>query len=457
MDRKKTRVCLYSLGCKVNGYETDRMAEKFREAGYRVVPPFDAADVYIINTCTVTNIADRKSRKMLRHAAKANPDAVVVAAGCYVDAEKQFGAREADEKIADLWVANKEKEKIVAIVEEYLESRCDAAQVGVGEEKTKRTCEEDGNQSGEKEDVQINGHTRAYLKIQDGCNQFCSYCIIPFARGRVVSRRPEEVLAETERLAAAGYREIVLTGIHISSYGLDFSKFDLIDLVREICSVNGIDRIRLGSMEPRIITEENIRALAGLKKVCPHFHLSLQSGCDATLRRMNRHYTAAEYLEKCEIIRRYFPDAAITTDVIVGFPGETEEEFETTKEFLARVRFARMHIFKYSARRGTRAAVMDHQIPEPVKDARSAILRKLNLEMEEAFARSFLEKTVDVLFEETVESSEGERVAVGHTPQYLKVEVVTDRDLRNQILKVLLTREMTERGEVRLQGDIISV
>ena len=333
---------LHNLGCKVNSYETEAMQQLLEEAGYEIVPFHEKADVYIINTCSVTNIADRKSRQMLHRAKKQNPDAVVVAAGCYV----QAAAEELKADLAvDVIIGNNKKQDLLPILEEYFKDKSDSSHV----------IEISETHEYERLSIhKIADHTRAFLKIQDGCNQFCSYCIIPYTRGRVRSRRPDEVVAEVRELAAAGYQEVVLTGIHLSSYGVDFKeeekKENLLSLIKQVHEVEGIRRIRLGSLEPRIITEEFAQALASMPKFCPHFHLSLQSGCDKTLKRMNRHYTTEEYAAGCEILRRYFDNPAITTDVIVGFPGETEEEFEETKAFLERIGFYEMHIFKYSRR-----------------------------------------------------------------------------------------------------------
>ena len=386
---------LHNLGCKVNSYETEAMQQLLEEAGYEIVPFHEKADVYIINTCSVTNIADRKSRQMLHRAKKQNPDAVVVAAGCYV----QAAAEELKADLAvDVIIGNNKKQDLVPILEEYFKDKSDSSHV----------IEISETHEYERLSIhKIADHTRAFLKIQDGCNQFCSYCIIPYTRGRVRSRRPDEVVAEVRELAAAGYQEVVLTGIHLSSYGVDFKeeekKENLLSLIKQVHEVEGIRRIRLGSLEPRIITEEFAQALASMPKFCPHFHLSLQSGCDKTLKRMNRHYTTEEYAAGCEILRRYFDNPAITTDVIVGFPGETEEEFEETKAFLERIGFYEMHIFKYSRRAGTRADRMPEQVPEQVKSVRSEVLLKLEKQMSKAYRESFSGKKKTVLLEEKTE------------------------------------------------------
>lgn len=369
---------LHNLGCKVNSYETEAMQQLLEAAGYAIVPFQEKADVYIINTCSVTNMADRKSRQMLHRAKKQNPDAVVVAAGCYVQAASDQLKKDLS---VDVIIGNNKKQELVSILEEYFDGKKQDYVIGIG-------------QTHEYENLSISriaDHTRAFLKVQDGCNQFCSYCIIPYTRGRVRSRRPEDVAAEVKTLAATGYQEIVLTGIHLSSYGIDFDGEEaenLLGLIKRIHDIDGIRRIRLGSLEPRIVTEEFAAELAGMEKICAHFHLSLQSGCDATLKRMNRRYDTAEYAQRCDILRKYFDNPAITTDVIVGFPGETEEEFEQTRRFLEQIGFYEMHIFKYSRRAGTRADSMPDQVPEHVKTQRSDILLALEKKMSEAYRRS---------------------------------------------------------------------
>ena len=428
---------LHNLGCKVNSYETEAMQQLLEEAGYEIVPFHEKADVYIINTCSVTNIADRKSRQMLHRAKKQNPDAVVVAAGCYV----QAAAEELKADLAvDVIIGNYKKQDLVPILEEYFKDKSDSSHV----------IEISETHEYERLSIhKIADHTRAFLKIQDGCNQFCSYCIIPYTRGRVRSRRPDEVVAEVRELAAAGYQEVVLTGIHLSSYGVDFKeeekKENLLSLIKQVHEVEGIRRIRLGSLEPRIITEEFAQALASMPKFCPHFHLSLQSGCDKTLKRMNRHYTTEEYAAGCEILRRYFDNPAITTDVIVGFPGETEEEFEETKAFLERIGFYEMHIFKYSRRAGTRADRMPDQIPEQVKSVRSEILLKLEKQMSKAYRESFLGRNKTVLLEEKTEIN-GREYMIGHTMEYVKAVVPYEENLKNKmaegVLKGILNDEV---------------
>ena len=411
------------------------MQQLLEEAGYEIVPFHEKADVYIINTCSVTNIADRKSRQMLHRAKKQNPDAVVVAAGCYV----QAAAEELKADLAvDVIIGNNKKQDLLPILEEYFKDKSDSSHV----------IEISETHEYERLSIhKIADHTRAFLKIQDGCNQFCSYCIIPYTRGRVRSRRPDEVVAEVRELAAAGYQEVVLTGIHLSSYGVDFKeeekKENLLSLIKQVHEVEGIRRIRLGSLEPRIITEEFAQALASMPKFCPHFHLSLQSGCDKTLKRMNRHYTTEEYAAGCEILRRYFDNPAITTDVIVGFPGETEEEFEETKAFLERIGFYEMHIFKYSRRAGTRADRMPDQIPEQVKSVRSEILLKLEKQMSKAYRESFSGKKKTVLLEEKTEIG-GRAYMIGHTMEYVKAVVPYADDLKNKMTEGVLKEALND-------------
>ena len=420
------KAALHNLGCKVNAYETEAMQELLEKHGYEIVPFQEGADVYIINTCTVTNMADRKSRQMLHKARKMNPDSIVVACGCYVQAKKD----DIPEGI-DIVVGNNKKQNIVEILENYEKEKNQDGQRETSDEQEKETetYQEilDINHEKVYEDLHLSTaaeHTRAYIKVQDGCNQFCSYCIIPYTRGRVRSRRPEDVEEEVRTLAEKGYQEIVLTGIHLSSYGTDFKEEpqDLLELTKRLHQIPGVKRIRFGSLEPRLITEEFVRELSAMEKICPHFHLSLQSGCDATLKRMNRHYTCEDYLYRCGILRKYFRDPAITTDVIVGFPGETDEEFAETKKFLETVHFYEMHVFKYSRRAGTRADRMPDQVPEPVKTKRSAELLALEKEMSKAYRASFLGRETEVLMEEPVEIG-GARYMVGHTKEYVKAAV----------------------------------
>ena len=406
-------VAFHNLGCKVNSYEAEVMQQMLQEKGYHIVPFDRQADIYIINTCTVTNIADRKSRQMLHRARQLNPDAVVVAVGCYVQTGRD--KLEEDDSV-DLIIGNNRKKDIAVILEEFLQKR---------EDKTLRdTTVLDINHTHEYEEMMLKRpaeHTRAYIKIQDGCNQFCSYCAIPYARGRVRSRRAESVLEEIRGLAARGFQEVVLTGIHISSYGVDIGG-SLVELVEQIQELEGISRIRLGSLEPRIVTDETAARLAAIPKLCPHFHLSLQSGCDSTLKRMNRHYTTGEYYQSVEYLRKYFDRPAITTDVIVGFPGETEDEFEQTKAFLEKVRFYEMHIFKYSRRAGTAAAAMPEQVPEQVKAQRSDELFAMERRHSREFRRAYIGNEAEVLLEERIDVA-GDAYIIGHTRDYVKVAV----------------------------------
>ena len=428
-------VALYNLGCKVNSYEMDVMRQMLEEKGYRIVPFDEMADIYIVNTCTVTNIADRKSRQMLHRARQRNPKAVVVAVGCYVQTGRE--TMEEDSSI-DLAIGNNRKKDIVPILEEYLEKRRDRDATPAGDKTLQGSTILDIGHTYEYEEMQLkrtSEHTRAYIKIQDGCNQFCSYCIIPYARGRVRSRREEDILAEVRGMAQAGYREIVLTGIHIGSYGVDRGGSELLPLLEKLSDVEGIERIRLGSLEPGIVTEDFAGRISVLPKICPHFHLSLQSGSDTVLRRMNRRYDTAGYLEAVETLRRHYGSPAITTDVIVGFPGETEEEFRQTEAFLRRVGFYEMHIFKYSHRQGTKAADMKGQLTEAQKAARSERLIALEKEMSRAYRETFVGKIQEVLFEETMEK-DGIMYWVGHTPNYIKVAKVAAKqeNLRNRII-----------------------
>ena len=402
------KAALHNLGCKVNAYELEAMQQQLEAGGYEIVPFEDRADVYIINTCTVTNIADRKSRQMLHRARKCNPDAVVVAAGCYVQAAEEDLKKD---KTVDIVIGNNQKGKLLELLDEYMDGK------GGGEAVL------DIGHASSYESMRItrtSEHTRAFIKIQDGCNQFCSYCIIPYARGRIRSREAEDVLEEVAGLAAGGLKEAVLTGIHLSSYGADRQEENgLLELVMRLQEVEGIERIRLGSLEPRIITEEFVRSLSGLSKFCPHFHLSLQSGCNETLKRMNRHYTTGEYYEKCCLIREFFEHPAITTDVIAGFPGETEEEFEETLAFVKKVQFYEMHVFKYSRRKGTLAAKMEAQVPEQKKQERSRRLIDLAHDMSQDFRRYYIGRETQVLLEEPVTAA-GENFLAGYNKEYVR-------------------------------------
>lgn len=408
------KVALHNLGCKVNAYEIEAMQQLLEEAGYEIVPFEPGADIYVINTCTVTNIADRKSRQMLHKAKKMNPEAIVVATGCYV----QTGGEklEKDEAI-DLVLGNNQKINIVEALAEYAENK-----PGHGSHVIKI------NQTKEYEELSIDRtaeHVRAYIKVQDGCNQFCTYCIIPYARGRVRSRNIESVLKEVRALAEKGYKEVVLTGIHLSSYGVDFpdeKKETLLSLIRAVHEIEGIQRIRLGSLEPGIVTREFAEGIAALPKVCPHFHLSLQSGCDETLERMNRRYRSGEYRERCELLREVYGNPALTTDVIVGFPQESEEEFRKSYDFVDSIRFYETHIFKYSRRQGTKAAAMDGQLTEAEKSFRSEKMIELHHRHAGDYEKSMLGKNLEVLIEEEY-TKDGRTWYLGHSREYIKTAV----------------------------------
>lgn len=428
------KVALHNLGCKVNAYETEAMQEMLEQAGYEIVPFKEGADVYVINTCTVTNIADRKSRQMLHRARKMNPNAIVVAAGCYVQAQAEH---EAMDSCIDIVIGNNKKKDLISILEDYMQST--KTQESRQPQEAAEQIQEiiDINHTKEYEELHLTKtgeHTRAYIKVQDGCNQFCTYCIIPYARGRVRSRSMESVLQEVRKLAEHGYKEVVLTGIHLSSYGIDLQNTDLLRLILAVHEIEGIERIRLGSLEPRIITEGFVKTIAELPKMCPHFHLSLQSGCNETLKRMNRRYTAEAYYEKCELLRKYFVHPALTTDVIVGFPGETEEEFESSRAFVDKVNFYETHIFKYSRREGTKAAGMDNQIPEQVKADRSAVLIEMGHKKQRSYESLFYGQVVEVLVEEKIQI-EGEAYWIGHTKEYVRVAMQSDENLENQLIK----------------------
>lgn len=426
----RKKVALHNLGCKVNAYETEAMQQMLEEEGYQIVPFAPGADIYIINTCTVTNIADRKSRQMLHRAKKMNPDALVVAIGCYVQAAGKDLEKDA---AIDLVIGNNKKKDLISILKSFDQKEQageEILEIGSIREYERLSID------------RTSEHTRAYIKVQDGCNQFCSYCIIPYTRGRVRSRSLEDVTDEVKRLANNGCLEVVLTGIHLSSYGMDLHT-NLLELILAVHQVEGIQRIRLGSLEPRIITEDFVKTLKGLSKICPHFHLSLQSGCDATLKRMNRRYTTREYLEGCELLRKYFSHPAITTDVIVGFPGETEEEFAQTKAFLETVRFYETHIFKYSRRKGTRAADMDGQVPDQVKAERSGILISLGEENKKRFEQDLVGGKTEVLFEEQV-CLQGRQFWVGHTKEYVKLAAKSEEHLENRLAVVNVARERVQ-------------
>ena len=425
------KAALHNLGCKVNAYETEAMQQILENAGYEIVPFTEFADVYVINTCSVTNMADRKSRQMLHKAKKMNPDAIVVGAGCYVQTKEAQAL--VDESI-DIVIGNNKKHELVPLLREYEASH------------RKMACVADINHEKQAyEELSLSRtaeHTRAFIKVQDGCNQFCTYCIIPFARGRVRSRELPDVLQEIRTLAKSGYREVVLTGIHLSSYGVDNGE-SLLHLIEAVHELEGIERIRLGSLEPRIVTDAFAKRLSELPKICPHFHLSLQSGCDTVLSRMNRRYDTAEYEAGCALLRRYFEHPAITTDVIVGFPGETDEEFETTERYLERIHFYEMHIFQYSRREGTKAAAMPDQVPEAVKKERSEKLLALGHRMSEEFRRYYLGRQVTALLEEEF-LYDGKRYYTGYTKEYVKVAVETKKDLSNTFVTGTLKTQLTE-------------
>lgn len=433
------KAALHNLGCKVNAYETEAMQQLLQEAGYEIVPFVQKADVYIINTCSVTNMADRKSRQMLHRAKKLNPDAIVVAAGCYVQTKE--AEAKADPAI-DILIGNNRKDQLVEILDKFFAER----------EKTWAVTDiNDGTQPYEKLHLTRTAeHTRAFIKVQDGCNQFCSYCIIPYARGRVRSRDMAEVLEEAGRLSGSGYKEVVLTGIHLASYGVDCSE-SLLHLIQEVHKIDGIERIRLGSLEPGIVTEEFAKELSKLPEICPHFHLSLQSGCDTVLKRMNRKYTTVEYEKACDYLRKYFDHPALTTDVIVGFPGETEEEFEATKAFLEKIHFYEMHIFKYSRRQGTRAAVMENQVPEEIKTRRSAELLELSARMSKEFREYYKGSMQEVLFEEEVQI-QGRRMYTGYTKEYVKAVAESAVPLENVMCKGCLIQALSDEiYEIQLE------
>lgn len=424
------KVALHNLGCKVNAYEVEAMQQLLEKAGYEIVPFEEGADVYLINTCTVTNIADRKSRQMLHKAKKMNPDSIVIATGCYAQADTE---KLKEDTAVDLIVGNNQKNQIVEVLEAY------------EREHTKQVQVIEINKTHEYEELSIDStaeHVRAYIKVQDGCNQFCTYCIIPFARGRVRSRNIADVCQEVETLAKRGYKEVVLTGIHLSSYGVDFEaehKESLLSLIQAVSKVDGIKRIRLGSLEPRIITEEFLEGITATGKVCPHFHLSLQSGCDKTLKNMNRRYSAQEYIDKCALIRKYYPNPALTTDVIVGFPMESDEDFEESYEFVKKIRFYETHIFKYSRRQGTRAAAFDGQIIEAEKARRSEKMLALHETRASEYEESMLGKELELLIEEKIEIN-GKEWYVGHSREYIRAVIpVTDEYKVNDLVLVKAT------------------
>ncbi|SFI00947.1 threonylcarbamoyladenosine tRNA methylthiotransferase MtaB [Pseudobutyrivibrio sp. OR37] len=425
------KAALHNLGCKVNAYETEAMEELLKRDGFEIVDFDEQADVYVINTCSVTNIADRKSRQMIHKCKKLNPDACVVAAGCYV---QNFGKDIADELGADIILGNNKKNDLVDKVHEYFENL---------DKKSGPILNymdiNDGNVAYENMHIEKDSeHTRAFVKVQDGCNQFCSYCIIPFARGRIRSRSIDDVVEEVTGLAKAGYKEVVITGIHLSSFGTG-TEFGLADLLEAVQKIDGVERIRMGSLEPQIVTEDFAKRVSALSKICPHFHLSLQSGCDSVLVRMNRKYSIEEYTNGVNILRKYFDNPAITTDIIVGFPGETEEEYETTLDYVEEIKFSELHVFAYSKRAGTKAAKMSGQITNAVKKQRSAKLISLGLEKTKEYRTSYIGKELEVLFEEK-QIIEGKEYYVGFSKEYIKCMIEsTDEDLSNTILRVKAT------------------
>lgn len=427
MSLNNVKAAIVTLGCKVNQYESDAMFDMLTDAGAEIVSPKEGADIYIVNTCSVTNIAERKSRQMLHRAKKLNPDTVVAAVGCYAQVGKDELKKD---PLIDLIIGNNKKKDLIPILEEYFK----------GQQQSTEVLDLSAGSEYEALHVShLNEHTRAYIKVQDGCNQFCSYCIIPYARGRVRSRDMEDILTEIKKLSENGCREFVITGIHVCSYGTDLNGGKgLIDLLEEIGKIEGVRRIRLGSLEPGIITEESVKRLQNIKQFCPHFHLSLQSGCDATLKRMNRKYTTGEIRQKVKILRNAYDNPALTTDIIVGFPGETDEEFEQTRKFLEEINLYEMHVFKYSKRKGTRAAVMEDQVNDQKKAGRSAILIAMSDKNKLAFEQKQTGKETEVLIEEKLKNSR-EGLYVGHTREYVKVAVESNEPLENRIVRVQLT------------------
>lgn len=444
------KVAFHNLGCKVNSYELEFVQQRFTENDFRIVSFDQKADIYVINTCTVTNIADRKSRQMLHKARKMNPDAIVVAMGCYVETGKEQAFSDPD---IDILIGNNDKGHAYEKIIEYVDLR---------DQIEDKDTLEDISEVRDYDEFKLfftSEHTRVHIKIQDGCNQFCSYCAIPLARGRVRSRKIEDILSEVRGLCEKGYKEFVLTGIHLSSYGMDnynleingnsgISEFEknekLIDAIEAVALIPGVKRIRLGSLEPRIITDEFLKRLVATGKICPHFHLSLQSGSDTVLKRMNRRYTADEFFEKAELIRQYFVHPGITTDVIAGFPGETEEEFLETKEYMNKVSFYEAHIFKYSRRKGTVADKLPGQLTDKEKSARSEILIKEADVRSRSFREYYIGKEAEVLFEEFIEL-DGEKFLTGYTREYVKVAVKSDDEtLLNTIASVKISNFITD-------------
>ena len=430
------KLAIYTLGCKVNQYESNGMAQKFIDAGYEVVDFNDVADVYIINTCTVTNMSDRKSRQFLRRAKELNPKALVVAVGCYVQVARE--ELEAMSEI-DLCIGTNEKSNVLQIIKEAFDNVNHNVEDKLASSVNSNTLIDNYNKMYEYDDfgiVTYTEKTRAVIKVQDGCDRFCSYCIIPYARGKIRSRKPESVINEVKQIAQKGYKEIVITGIHVASYGRDFeNNYGLIDLLEDLNSIDGIERIRLGSIEPLWITDDVIARLAKLDKICHQFHLSLQSGCTETLNRMNRRYTAEQFEEIAFKLRNTFDDCILTTDIIVGFPGETDEEFNTTYEFLKRTKFYKTHVFKYSKRKGTKAAIMPNQVSGQLQEKRSKLLLELSDKNEAEYLDGMIGKTVKVLFEE-----EENGYYKGHTSNYIEVKARSDNDITNEIMNVRIIK-----------------
>jgi len=436
---KEYTVAFLSLGCKVNSYETEAMREMFEAEGYQTVKFKDIADVYVVNTCTVTNMADHKSRQMLHQAKKRNPEAIIAAVGCYVQAAEEALL---EDRSVDIVVGNNKKSDIVALVERFRESN------------KKEELIVDMNLEREYETLSVSAtadKTRAFIKIQDGCNRFCSYCIIPYVRGRARSREEEEILSEVTELSKKGYKEIVFTGIHISSYGFDLKsgedndshRMPLVELITKVSKIDGIIRIRLGSLEPGIVTREFVKAIAEVDSFCPHFHLSLQSGSNSTLQKMNRKYSTEQFYEKTLLIKEFFDNPAFTTDVIVGFPGETGEDFEMTKQFVQKVGFSDIHVFKYSKRAGTKAADMPDQIAEEIKNSRSIELISIANQMSKEYKATFLGRIEKILLEENI-TIEGNTYQVGHNERYLKLAILSIEDESNQIINARVCSDLTK-------------
>ena len=426
------KVAFYTLGCKVNQYETNAIAQEFIKKNYEIVDFDTESDVYIINTCTVTSIADKKSRQIIRQAKKLNADSIVVATGCYAQVGKE--ELEKIEEI-DIIVGNTDKNNIISIVEEYSKGK----EIKVGKIEEEKDFQDFGT-------ITYTEKTRAVIKVQDGCNNFCTYCLIPYARGRIRSRKPESVVQEVKNIVKMGIKEVVITGIHVASYGKDFeNNYRLIDLLEEINKIEGLRRIRLGSLEPNLITEEFVARLGNVNKICDHFHLSLQSGCDETLKRMNRKYTTAKFEHGTKLLRAKFPNVALTTDVIVGFPGETEEEFEETYRFLSKIKFSKMHIFKYSPRKGTVAAKMKNQVIPEIKEQRSNKLIELSNENEIDFLEKYIGQEIEVLFESKTTNG----YTQGHTTNY--ISVITEGEKLENTIK---TVQVLKRENLELVGTI---